>query len=490
MKQFFIFILTLALGLASCKKDETQLAGVLSFSTDTLIFDTVFSTIGSATRYVKVYNTSNQTIEISSIRMGKGTTSAFYFNADGEQGPLVKDLKIRKKDSLYVMMEVTVDPQNASTPMIVQDSLIFDINGVEQHVDLVAWGQDAYYHTANAYGAILDQNKDTFKFYYHSVSCNTTWTKDKPHVVYGYAIVESPCQLTIEEGTSVHFFKNSGLIIGNPFTGIEGATLKATGTASNPIYFKGTRLEYAYDKVPGQWDRIWFTVLSDDNSLAYTVIKNGNIGVQADSNINANPTVTISNCIIQNHAGIGLLAQGSYVEAYNTLIANAGQYLVALAFGGKYEFTHCTLANFWDYGSRDKPSLLISNYYEDASGNNIVRPLDQAHFINTIIYGTSEEEMALEEDNTAAFNVLFDHCLLKTKLNTSNASRFVDLVLNPADITVDGASKDAIFDDAKNQKFSLFEGSVAINKGKLTPLPIDITDKPRDAQPDLGAFEF
>ena len=43
------------------------------------------------------------------------------------------------------------------------------------------------------------------------------WENDKPHVIYGYAIVDPGNTLTINEGCQVYLHKNSGLIIGNPF---------------------------------------------------------------------------------------------------------------------------------------------------------------------------------------------------------------------------------------------------------------------------------
>ena len=52
-------ILTLLI-IFSCSKDDDLMGagdtGSLSFSVDTLLFDTVFTTVGSATRYLKVYN--------------------------------------------------------------------------------------------------------------------------------------------------------------------------------------------------------------------------------------------------------------------------------------------------------------------------------------------------------------------------------------------------------------------------------------------------
>src|SRR2546422_122635 len=42
--------------------------GHLSFSTDTLTFDTVFATLGSTTRYFKVFNKDKKSVKISDIR--------------------------------------------------------------------------------------------------------------------------------------------------------------------------------------------------------------------------------------------------------------------------------------------------------------------------------------------------------------------------------------------------------------------------------------
>ena len=71
-------------------------------------------------------------------------------------------------------------------------------------------------------------------------------------------------------------------------------------------------------------------------------------------------------------SNIGLLAQGSNVDAHNLVIRDCRQYLVALNIGGNYNFTHCTFANYWSYyqnSNRNTPSILLNNYYEGADGN-------------------------------------------------------------------------------------------------------------------------
>ena len=102
-------------------------------------------------------------------------------------------------------------------------------------------------------------------------------------------------------------------------------------------------------------------------------------------------------------SNIGLLAQGSNVDAHNLVIRDCGQYLVALNIGGNYNFTHCTFANYWSYyqnRNRNTPSILLNNYYEGADGNIYIRNLESANFTNCIIYGTLSTEISFQENNS------------------------------------------------------------------------------------------
>ena len=71
--------------------------------------------------------------------------------------------------------------------MIVEDSIRFRTNGVDQYVKLAVWGQDAYFH-------YKDTNDDI----------SNPWFNDKPHVVYGYAAIDSAKTLTIPAGTDIY----------------------------------------------------------------------------------------------------------------------------------------------------------------------------------------------------------------------------------------------------------------------------------------------
>ncbi len=476
-KSFFLFSLLLILAF-SCRKDIiTQDAGAkLEFSEDTIIFDTVFTTIGSVTKYLKVYNPNKRPVKISSIRIASGNNSNFRMNVDGVPAIQAKDIILRPDDSIFVFVEVTVNPNNVNNPMVISDSIIFETNGNLQDIDLVAWGQDA-------------------NFYYYPVFGNYSLNSIKPHVIYGYGFVDSASTLTVDAGAKIYFHKSSGLIV------LSEGTLKITGTLEKPVVIQGDRLEWDYHDVPGQWDMIWFSNLnkggtsnapgSKNNEINYAIIKNGNIGLRVDTNGSGwnVPTLKINNSIVENMSGVALLGEGSFIEATNCVFANTGQYTVALAYGGNYRFLNCTMANYWKYGKRDTPLLLINNYYETSTGI-ISRPLEKAEFINCIIYGANENEIKLDQNSGSLFEHKFSYCLLKTDISISDANHFTGIVLNPSSVTVDNQLHDPVFNNAGELDFHLFGLSAAINKGISDSIPLDLDGKTRDSQPDIGAFEY
>ena len=85
-------------------------------------------------------------MKVSSIRLATGDQSMFRLNVDGLPGRSFSDVEIGADDSIFIFVEVTVDPNNQNTPLVVTDSILFETNGNLQDIDLVAWGQDAYFH--------------------------------------------------------------------------------------------------------------------------------------------------------------------------------------------------------------------------------------------------------------------------------------------------------------------------------------------------------
>ena len=134
-----IFILVLLMGglfigqITSCKKDNflTQ-GGDLGFSTDTLYFDTVFTTLGSVTHQLKIFNRNDRPIKINNIRIEKGETSFFRLNVDGIATKNISDVEIAANDSIYVFAAVTVDPNNDANPFVIHDKILIQLNEKEQ----------------------------------------------------------------------------------------------------------------------------------------------------------------------------------------------------------------------------------------------------------------------------------------------------------------------------------------------------------------------
>ena len=144
----------------SCKKENIQSTenAILHFSNDTILFDTIFTSVGSITHQLTVYNNNNFDVT-TNVRLSGNTEGNFRMNVDGESGNNIKNVIIGSNDSIFVFLEVTIDPTNTNTPYLVSDSILFITGNNHQDVDLIAYGQDAYFHTANTYGEIIEERR-------------------------------------------------------------------------------------------------------------------------------------------------------------------------------------------------------------------------------------------------------------------------------------------------------------------------------------------
>ncbi|GAB4449142.1 MAG: hypothetical protein OHK0036_05670 [Bacteroidia bacterium] len=477
--------LVLIFYLSSCKKDKlnTSPDATLKFSEDTVRFDTVFTTAGSATRNIRVINPYKQKIKIGKIFIESGSNSPFILNVDGSSGKSFTDIEIDPDDSLYIFIQVNVNPLSSNSPLIIQDNIVFEINGKQQKVYLEAWGQNAYYHKPTdaiyfsngaylAYSTISSVNNAT-----------VTWTNDKPHVIYGWLVVDSSQTLIMQPGTKVYFYQNAGLWV------YRYGTLKVKGTYGNEVVFQGFRRESDFMDLPGQWDRIWINEGSKENEIDYAVIKNGFIGVQAEvisQYYNADPRrLRITNTRIFNMKKWGLYSVGYNIYGGNNIIANCAEYAAVLALGGNYKFIHTTFANYWDKSSRNKECVYINNYVD-----NNVFPLDTCYFGNCIIDGNLNNELNLDlnySNSTYPPNHLFSYCVIKTTVNTSN-SHFNNCIVNQNVKFVSPSTYDFRLQTG-SAAINLPNSSQVINDALLFPNDIMNFNRLSDGQPDAGAIE-
>lgn len=478
IRYIFYFILFFSLAFSSCKKDEllTDPSAKLDFSTDSVLFDTVFTTLGSTTRTFRIYNRHSQPMTISRIYLATGSTSPFKLNVDGISGKSISDVEILGGDSLFVFVQVTVDPTGSNNPLLIRDSVVFETNSNVQDVKLTAVGQDVYLHKPDHFPT------NGFPAY-SIINCNDVWTNDKPHLIFGYAVVDSACTLTMLAGTRVHLYKNAVLWI------YKSGTLIVNGSKGSEVTFQGTRLEPAFKDIPGQWGKIWLSAGSKNNVINYAIIKNGGIGLQVDTVVTpGTPTLKLSNTIIKNMTAAALYGVGAHIWSNNCVFGNCGQYVAALTIGGKYRFEHCTFGNFWNGSeARTTPLLVMNNYY--ISGNFVIlRPLDSCYFKNCILYGDLDDEIGIDSTALAPyppsyFNYQFDHCLLKTTkaITGAAAPHYIscDKNLNPG------------FRNVTTGDYQLESNSDAIDKGDVTTVVEDLNGHFRNTgPPDLGAYEY
>lgn len=465
-------VVALFFSLFSCE-DEGYMSSPdahLTFSADTVTFDTIFTQIGSTTQHFTVRNPYDENVLISRIRLAGGDFSNFRLNINGEMSNEAFEVEIPAHDSLFVFVEVTIDPNGQNLPMVVQDSIEFTTNSNLQNIKLIAYGQD--------FKLVKGQTIET-----------TTWTSEKPYLVYDYAYVDSLSTLTIEPGTKVFFHKGAGLYVkGN---------IVADGNVQQPILFLPDRLEEAYQDIPDQWNGIVLFSGSHNNVFNFVTIKNANIGLQVGTIENEGfATVRLTNSRIENMAYTGLFSLKSKIFAYNDVIANCGFYAVALLVGGEYEFYHTTIANYWgNYSNkaRSTSSLVLSNTLiienSDGTKTSYNGDMNKATFGNTIVYGNLLNELELGNNGENEFNFYFDHCILQVpdtfKVNDKDHYKQI----------WKGVEFDPKFvDPFEDYNYALDTLSPAKDVGNLEyakQFPLDIVSKSRtaDSGPDLGAFE-
>lgn len=478
-KHIWIIVLGIIIALASCKKpvnfsDDNSLK--VAFSTDTVTFDTVFTTIGSSTRQLMIYNNNDENLRISSIRLGNGNMSQFAINVNGESGYNFSDVEIYAKDSIYVFVRVTINPDDQNNPFFVEEKLIVETNNNKQEVSLTAYGQNANYIVADEYISGFPK----FKIIADSLQ-EVHWTAEKPYVIYGYALINSYGTLVIEEGTQIHIHNGGGI-----WAYSEGQ-LRIEGTKENPVVIQGDRLESYYDDEPGQWDRIWLMEAREGygHSINHAIIKNGFIGVQAQTFLKNNMApLTIHNTVIDNHTGMGIYANLYNMKATNFIISNCGNYAAALTGGGEYILEQGTIANYWKKSSRSTPSLLFNNVFQNPTDGNQYAFNFYFEMNNCIMYGNREDEFDTDFYPGPDTTYYFNNSLLKTKRkNGDTFTNFNQCVFN---------KKPGFINEEYNYHLDSLSPAIGIGDPFYSTglLQYDLDGVDRGSNPDAGAYQY
>jgi hypothetical protein len=475
----------------------------IAFSSDTVYLDTVFTTIGSSTYNLRIYNQSDRNIEIGSIRLGQGNDSQFRLNVDGMHGQDFNEVEILANDSIYVFIETTVDiidyAVNA-TEFLYNDQLLVD----DQSVELITLVKDAIFLypelDRDGLKEIITLDTDDEGniigiegFYLEDDEL--VFTNERPYVIYGYAGVPPEKTVRFEAGARIHFHDNSGLIA------TQSSSVHVLGELSTDpelqegeVIFEGDRLEPFFENIPGQWGAIWLTARSTNHIFRHATIKNASVGILMDYNDETeNPTLVLEQTQIHNSRSVGLWAKTGHIRAVNSIFGNAGNASFYANIGGSYEFTHCTFANYWNRSFRSTPTVILNDYVPISETENFVMPLEKAVFANCIIDGNQTVEFGVEQMGDHELSFALNHTALRFSpddetifenpyYDFSSTTLYPKLILN----------KQTAFHQPTENDFRISQDSEVIGLGKYTlaaSVPLDLSGTDRTLSPDLGALQ-
>jgi hypothetical protein len=428
------------------------------------MLDTVFSTVRSETYVLKVYNQQDDDVVIPRIYLEKGPTSQFKINVDGNPGSSsnqnsFQNVPLRAKDSLYIFIEIAPQSINVSEALADED-LLFITVGNTQKVKLLSLVEDAEFYFSKS------GTKE--------IANDLAWNNSKSKVIYGNLKITNGAKLSISEGTKIYFHKNANLIIDS------GSQLNIEGSLNHEVLIRGDRHETKYDSLPGNWNQIQLTKNSS-SKINHLLVKGGNNAFYLEENAH----LIITNSKIYNFLYGGIHSAGGNVEGKNLAINNCGTSDLIVEYGGNYDFTHCTFANYWNLNAGAGYSAYLSNFYQK-SGKTKYNKLN-ASFKNCIFWVKNYNSLYLDKNANAPFIYTFDTNLIKNSSNSLNIEtddNFINTILNEDPLFYKTGYSDCLL--------SLNLGSPAWGKGNLNyarAVPEDINGVSRTGDPSLGAYQ-
>lgn len=457
----------LGLTVTACINDSftTSPHDLLTFSTDTVSFDTVFTGQGTPTARLLVYNKAKKSVNISEIRF-RNEDTRFQLNVDGQSGRVFHDVEIRGNDFIYVFIECFIPESQGAEPALTEDKLMFLTNGVEQDVQVEAYGQNVTRLKAV------------------TLTADTRFTADRPIVVYDSLVVAEGATLTIDPEVRLLFHDKARLTV--------HGTLRALGEPGKMIDMRGDRLDnvlpdIGYDILAGQWEGVRFAAGSFDNVMQCVNMRSTVSGLRVDSCGDlSRQKLTLVNSWLHNSQGRAFESSFAKVDAYGCIFSEAAKAVVALR-GGEHRFDQCTLANNYLFAAVSEPLLflehLLPDELEDADMQT-PQPLMRANFENCIIYGLGSD---INVGDLAGSEVFLRNVSLKGE--GENDDNFIDCLFD-CDPDFYAERSEYLFD------YRVRPDSPVIGAGNpefVTPgCLIDMfgTDRLASGAPTLGALQF
>jgi hypothetical protein len=435
-----LFICIVLLHFFSCRpKDEvlsTSTNDRLSFSEDTVFFDTLFTSVGSITKRLIVHNPNKNKVRVSNIFLAGGSNSPYSIIVNGRSGPSLSNIEILGNDSIYVLIKVLIDPSSQNLPFLVSDSILFHTNTNKQKVLLETYGQDAHFYT-----------KET-------MPCNTVWANDKPYVIYDTINIAAGCELKIEAGCKIYLHNAAAI-------NVQGRLI-IEGTALDSVLIASDKLDASAKDNLGQWGGIIFQPTSSGNSISWTTIRNSTTALKLMSVIDADTIAELTlDHVYLLHASRGLIdADEIDLNASNLVLSDCPKALLKHAAGcGVWK--HCTFANYSSGFFREESMLIL--------GSNAGSL--KMYVFNSILWGDRVNEVT-PVNSPALF--------LKSSVWKSNYTGSASNILN----------SNPLFKNTSKFDFTLQNTSPAIDLCVPEGVADDIIANPRDASPDAGAYEF
>jgi len=389
MRRYILLYLMLTTILfTACREEQisSDPSMQLAFSKQEVLFDTVFTGMGSSTQQVMIYNRNRNAIRISDVWLENGNASYFKLNLDGENKmENLHNIVLNGKDSLFLFIRVTIDPQKENSPVLVTDTIRFLVNGNVQNIALEAYGQNVRI-IRNPDGSGRT-NYDTH-----------TFINRLPYLIYDTVVVGGP--LYFEPGATLYMHNKASIYaLGD---------VQAMGEKDNPITIRGDRLDHLFDSVPyavasGQWGGVFLINYADNNyQPAYTLrnidILSGSIGLYCYSESPEHMgTLQLENARIHNHSIYGVVLQNTDATIANSEISNCAAYCLYLE-GGKHTIAHTTVASFfgWPYSNlnihntsrQDVAAVYINNLSKEYAPTEL-------HLLNSIVTGARDNNLVV-----------------------------------------------------------------------------------------------
>lgn len=324
--------------MMACREQQltTDSSARLTFSADTINFDTIFTSFGSSTHIVTVRNPNANAVRISRVWWQKG--EHFFANLDGENNTTRwEDIDLYGGDSLYLFVRAEIDPYGSNSHPIEVDTLYFEVNGNRQSIAVQAYGMDVNCIRTDSLCSVYPQG--------------LTLTADKPYLIFDTLIVNG--KLTIKAGATLYMHPTANIL--------AYGDVEAEGTLVQPIRVMGDRTDYLFPKVPyrvasGQWGGLYFfrldticggTILHYD--LENIHLLSGQLGLYCYSdNKERRARLRLHNARIHNMSAYGLVLENTDAEVSNAEISNCASFGMFLC-GGTHRVEHTSVANYFGY---------------------------------------------------------------------------------------------------------------------------------------------